>query len=101
MTLGRAAKRHLVLLLGWTFIVLGILGLFLPVLQGILFLLIGLLILSTESDWARRLLHTLQLRFPKTSSHIDAAHRKLHNWKLWFGGQRKDQPRKPRADAPL
>ena len=35
-------KRWLILLTGWGFILLGIAGLFLPILQGILFLVIGL-----------------------------------------------------------
>lgn len=38
-------KKVFVLLLGWGFIALGVVGLFLPVLQGILFLVIGLTIL--------------------------------------------------------
>jgi len=41
-------KRFLLILTGWAFVALGIVGLFLPVLQGILFLLIGLVILSAE-----------------------------------------------------
>jgi len=35
-------KRLLALVVGWGFIALGIVGLFLPILQGVLFLLIGL-----------------------------------------------------------
>ena len=46
------AKRILLLIVGWAFILLGIIGLFLPVLQGVLFLLIGLMILSGEYVWA-------------------------------------------------
>jgi len=42
------AKKMVLILFGWSFIVLGVIGLFLPVLQGVLFLLIGLFILSTE-----------------------------------------------------
>jgi uncharacterized protein len=42
---------------GLAFILLGIAALFLPVLQGILFLVIGLLILSTEYVWAHNLLY--------------------------------------------
>ena len=38
----------LVLLLGWSFVALGVIGLFVPVLQGVLFLLIGLFVLSSE-----------------------------------------------------
>ena len=57
-------KRISWLLTGWTFIVLGILGLFLPILQGILFLIIGLIILSSEYVWAHKLLNKAKTRFP-------------------------------------
>lgn len=67
-------KRIAVLVLGWTFIVLGIAGLFLPILQGILFLLIGLIILSTEYLWAHKLLQKIKARFPKIAMQADAAH---------------------------
>lgn len=58
-------QRVFLLIVGWTFILLGIAGLFLPFLQGILFLLIGLLILSKESVIAHRCLETLKRRYPK------------------------------------
>ncbi|HEX8088763.1 MAG TPA: PGPGW domain-containing protein [Blastocatellia bacterium] len=58
---------------GWGFIVLGILGLFLPILQGILFLLIGLSLLSNSSPWAAKLLHRVRERFPKISKTYDEA----------------------------
>jgi len=77
-------KRIGVLVLGWMFIVLGIAGLFLPVLQGILFLLIGLIILSTEYVWAHKLLGKIKARFPKIAVHADAAHQRaervMHRW---------------------
>ena len=52
----RIAWRVLRLTAGWTLIVIGVIGLFLPVLQGILFIASGLAVLSTESRWARALL---------------------------------------------
>ncbi len=52
----RIAWRALRLTAGWSLIVIGVIGLFLPVLQGILFLASGLAVLSTESRWARNLL---------------------------------------------
>jgi uncharacterized membrane protein YbaN (DUF454 family) len=73
-------KKVVVLVLGWTFVLLGILGLFLPVLQGILFLLIGLFILSSEYVWAHRLLGKLKNRFPKLAVRLDEASRKAHAW---------------------
>jgi len=71
-----AWKRIAIIIVGWVFIALGIAGLFLPILQGILFLLIGLVILSTEYHWARRLLGYVRHRFPKLDSVIKAAHDK-------------------------
>jgi uncharacterized protein len=69
-------KRIAIITTGWLFIALGIAGLFLPFLQGILFLLIGLVMLSTEHHWARRLLGHLRTRFPKLDRLIQAAHAK-------------------------
>lgn len=70
-------KRLLRLLIGWSFILLGVAGLFLPVLQGILFLLIGLIILAPEYAWAQKLLHKLRCRFPRVSEHAHKAHLKV------------------------
>jgi uncharacterized membrane protein YbaN (DUF454 family) len=63
-------KRLLLIVLGWTFLVVGAAGLVLPVIPGILFLLVGLSTLSVEYEWARRWISTLRRRFP-------AADRKL------------------------
>jgi uncharacterized membrane protein YbaN (DUF454 family) len=73
-------KRIGILIVGWAFIVLGIIGLFLPILQGILFLLIGLLILSSEYVWAHNLLHKLRAKFPKIAAHFDDARTKAERW---------------------
>ncbi len=58
-------KRYIVISLGWLFLVLGFLGLFLPILQGILFLIIGLLLLSTEYEWAQRLVEKITVKYPR------------------------------------
>ena len=39
---------------GWFLLFLGSVGLFLPVLPGVLLLIFGLSILSVEYEWARR-----------------------------------------------
>ena len=57
-------KKLFSLLAGWTFIVLGVLGLFLPFLQGILFLLVGLIILSKHYKFAQQWLDKLKSRYP-------------------------------------
>jgi uncharacterized membrane protein YbaN (DUF454 family) len=58
-------KRFLLLAAGWTAVVVGIAGLFLPVLPGVLLLLAGLWLLSSEYHWARRWRVILSRRFPK------------------------------------
>jgi len=61
----KGAKHYLFLALGWIFIFLGILGLFLPILQGILFLAIGLIILSRRSPRVRLFNQNIGQRYPK------------------------------------
>jgi uncharacterized membrane protein YbaN (DUF454 family) len=58
-------KRIIKLTCGWGFIILGFTGLFLPFLQGILFLLIGLLLLSSEYAWARRFFERIKTKYPQ------------------------------------
>jgi uncharacterized membrane protein YbaN (DUF454 family) len=53
--------------LGVAFLALGVVGLFLPFLQGILFMVIGLTLLSTESERARRLLEWARIRWRRHS----------------------------------
>jgi uncharacterized membrane protein YbaN (DUF454 family) len=66
-------RRIAILTLAWLFILLGILGLFLPFLQGVLFLFIGLLLLSRESETARRQLERLRARYSKVGHYMDEA----------------------------
>lgn len=47
---------------GFSLLALGIVGLFLPVLQGIAFIIAGLLLLAREYHWARRLLDWVRRR---------------------------------------
>jgi len=49
---------------GWFFVGLGLLGLVLPILQGVLFLAIGLCILSMVSPRARFIRQWVKRRFP-------------------------------------
>ena len=70
-------KRVAVIITGWSFIALGIVGLFLPFLQGILFILIGLVILSKEHHWAGKVVAWVRSRFPKLDRWFAWAHRKV------------------------
>jgi len=55
---------------GVSLIALGIVGLFLPVLQGVLFILAGLAILSSHSPLARRVLEALKARLRRVRDRV-------------------------------
>lgn len=66
-------KRLIRLVIGWFFIVLGVLGLVLPFLQGILFLAIGFALIAPDSPWAQDKLDRLRQRFPQLATTFDRA----------------------------
>lgn len=69
-------KRRLLLVAGGFFFVLGILGLFLPILQGALFLLISLVLLAKAHPRFRLLKQRIRRRYPKYAALLDTAERK-------------------------
>jgi uncharacterized membrane protein YbaN (DUF454 family) len=75
-----AIKKLGLLIIGWFFIVLGILGLFLPFLQGILFILIGLTILSSRSETIRRFLRHLEERYPQHHKRVEIWRERIRGW---------------------
>lgn len=68
------------IIIGVVFLGFGFIGLFLPVLQGILFLLMGLAILSTESSRIRRLLDEIKRRHPGPWRRAQALKEKMRGW---------------------
>ncbi|HTL48207.1 MAG TPA: hypothetical protein VL688_09155 [Verrucomicrobiae bacterium] len=62
---------------GILFLILGFLGLFLPVLQGILFLGTGLLLLSVDIPFFHRFVVRLENRFPVLREKLGAWRRRL------------------------
>ena len=71
---GQKRRAHwLKLVFGWIFLSLGIAGLVLPFLQGILFIAIGLWLLSHELEWAHRKREWLLNRFPAMRPRIERA----------------------------
>jgi uncharacterized membrane protein YbaN (DUF454 family) len=75
----KALKNVVVLIIGWIFIGLGILGLFLPILQGVLFILIGLGILSSRSKLIKRFLKHLEERYPHHHERVEIWREKIRN----------------------
>lgn len=66
-------QRPFTIVAGCIFVLLGLAGLFLPFLQGVLFLLVGLVLLSRELHWARRAMHRIRARFPRLAAKVDDA----------------------------
>jgi P-type Ca2+ transporter type 2C len=83
-------KRIIVIATGWIFVLAGIAGLFLPVLQGVLLLLIGLVILSKEYRWAGRLVTRIRSRFPKMDAWMERA--RLRAAEILGNSEGKRQP---------
>lgn len=73
-------NRLLMLGLGYGFLGLGFIGLFLPILQGVLFLVIGLIILSRHAAWAERLLTRVKSRYPKAGELFNSAETMAERW---------------------
>ncbi len=76
----RRIKSDGMLIVGWFFVLLGIVGLFLPILQGILFIMIGLAILSSRSELIRRFLKRLEERFPQQYEQMEIRREKMSRW---------------------
>lgn len=74
-------SRTVNLVVGWVFIVLGVAGAVLPILQGFLFFVVGLLFLSKEYIWAGRMLDWLRnfinKHFPKIGKIFEDAEKFL------------------------
>ncbi len=86
-------KRKLYLVGGTFFVILGVLGLFLPILQGVLFLFVGLVLLSKGSSRVRAFKQRFKRRYPRWGAKIEQAEawakemppRVTARIKGWFG----------------
>lgn len=70
----KSVLRHVA---GWGFLFLGVAGLFLPVLQGWLFIGLGALLLSPDVLFFRRLLEWIERRSPMLKRAIRRFQKKL------------------------
>ncbi|MDJ0947406.1 MAG: hypothetical protein QNJ94_00645 [Alphaproteobacteria bacterium] len=75
-----ALRRAVFFWLGWIFVLLGIAGLFLPFLQGILFLVIGIFLVTRNSARARLLLFRVRERYPEAAAHYDSWSERARAW---------------------
>ena len=67
-------------LAGFGLLGLGVLGLVLPILQGILFLALGLFVLRDQYDWVRDGMARLRARWPRQVDGVEAMEARLVAW---------------------
>lgn len=72
--------RVTLLVLGWLLVLVGVAGLFLPGLQGILTIALGLAIASLGSERTHRFLHDRMHPWPRARSRMEAFRERLHRW---------------------
>lgn len=70
---------------GIAFLILGVIGLFLPVLQGIIFILIGLAILFPRNRYVEQLIAWGRNRWPEQAARMDAWKERLRIFFQGFG----------------
>ena len=74
-----ALKRKLCLIGAGFFFILGILGLFLPILQGVLFLLVSFVLFSKGSARGRLMRRRFIHRYPKLGGKLQSAEDWVHH----------------------
>jgi len=60
------------LISGWTLVFLGVIGWFIPVVPGTIFIFLGFALISSQSEWVRNLIDSLSLRFPRQAAKLRA-----------------------------
>ncbi|MDO8514024.1 MAG: hypothetical protein Q7S50_00600 [bacterium] len=91
--MNKEIKRILVVSAGVAFIVLGLIGLALPFLQGFLFMAIGLILLSMSSTRVRTWMKVRTTPYPKLHAGVE----KIEAWMLRIIGRVDEEDGQPHA----
>ncbi|MBC7433550.1 MAG: hypothetical protein H7345_15935 [Rubritepida sp.] len=67
-------------LAGWSLVSFGVVGIILPFLHGMIFLLLGVFIMREQYVWAHNALGPLQRRFPGMMARMDGMESRLIGW---------------------
>jgi len=81
---------------GWIFLVLGILGFALPLLQGILFTVIGISLLANHNPFFKRIRDRVYHRYPGLEKAVHREHARL---RLFLSRRRRRRRRLARSDS--
>lgn len=80
-----SSKRLGRLIIGYCLIVFGILGGFLPILQGWIFIVLGLLLLKDHARWARILSIKMRKKYPQSRQILKKITASLESWLTKIG----------------
>jgi uncharacterized protein len=81
--MARHIKRISIQAVGFALLLLGVAGLILPILNGTVFLLAGLVLLSVYSERAKRILHKIGKQHPQAEKTVQ----KVERWVLKVVGE--------------
>ncbi len=65
---------------GFSLLFLGAIGTVLPILQGFLFIALGLFVLRDQYDWARDAMAKLRARWPRQVEGVEAMEGRMVSW---------------------
>lgn len=82
----KKGTKLIMMTLGWLLVALGIIGLFLPILQGIILIVIGLYLLSFYSPWVQERVDKAKVKYPKVGRVFDKVD---HRIRKLFGSKNK------------
>ena len=73
-------RKMVLILIAFIFLSIGLIGIFLPIVPGFIFLFSGIIILSWEISAIKRLRNKALTRFPKLEKHVLKAEKILEKW---------------------
>jgi hypothetical protein len=94
MTRTHPVWRLAKIIAGLSLLVLGVVGLFLPILQGVLFLFLGLTLLATENRQAHEVVQALKRRHPGPWKQAE----RLRRWLAGYASHVRTKSEKPSED---
>ncbi len=78
--MAKHAKRIGIQAVGLAFMLLGVLGILLPVVNGSIFIILGLILLSIHSTRIKKFLHTQSKRHPKAEAAVQRMEAFILKW---------------------
>ena len=85
-------KKMARLITGWIFIIFGVIGLFLPILQGILFLALGIYLLAPCITFFHRMQERLYARHPHLKNRVQHMHETIKRVGCRLINKQPDEP---------